>query len=61
MFGTRYKLRYQVLAAAGMKMTAFWDVALCSLVERRNVPEDNHLQDKSLPFLVRKYIQERKV
>jgi hypothetical protein len=30
-----------------MKMTVFWDVAPCSLVEisRRNIPEDDHLRD----------------
>jgi hypothetical protein len=27
------KLRFQVLTAASMKMTVFWDVALYSLVE----------------------------
>jgi hypothetical protein len=26
-------VKFQVLAAASKKMTAFWDVALCSLVE----------------------------
>jgi hypothetical protein len=28
-----YVVRSQVLTAASMKMTAFWDIALCSLVE----------------------------
>jgi hypothetical protein len=27
------KMRFQLLTAASMKMTVFWDVALCSLVE----------------------------
>jgi hypothetical protein len=27
------QLRFQVLTAASMKMTVFWDVASCSLVE----------------------------
>jgi hypothetical protein len=30
---TRHLVRYQVLTAASMKMTVFWDVAPCSLVE----------------------------
>jgi hypothetical protein len=27
------KVRFQVFTAGSMKMTVFWDVALCSLVE----------------------------
>jgi hypothetical protein len=29
----RKDVRFQVLTAAAVKMTAFWDIALCSLVE----------------------------
>jgi hypothetical protein len=28
-----YSVRFQVLMAAGMKVTAFWDIAPCSLIE----------------------------
>jgi hypothetical protein len=30
---TNNSLRFQVLTAASMKITAFWDVASCSIVE----------------------------
>jgi hypothetical protein len=30
-----YEMRFQVLAAANVKVTVFWDVALCSLVQFR--------------------------
>jgi hypothetical protein len=45
--------RFQVVTAASMRMTVFWDVAQCSLVvgyghfrgtPRRNIPEDSYLQ-----------------
>jgi hypothetical protein len=52
----RLRVRFQVLTATSMKMTVFWDVAPCSLVQagRRlrgtycqttwcNIPEDSHL------------------
>jgi hypothetical protein len=32
-------MRLQVLTAASMKMTPFWDIALCSLVEKTDVSE----------------------
>jgi hypothetical protein len=32
-------VRFQILRAASMKMTTFWDVAPCSLVEQTDVPE----------------------
>jgi hypothetical protein len=31
--GNRYDVRFQVLKAAGMKMTAFWDIVPWSLVK----------------------------
>jgi hypothetical protein len=52
-------MRFQVLAAATLKLTAFWDIASCTLVEvcrqmriasiirattRRYIPEACHLQ-----------------
>jgi hypothetical protein len=53
----KIKVRVQVLTAASMKMTVFWDVAPCSLVEvyptflrcllspsSGPIPEDIHLQ-----------------
>jgi hypothetical protein len=53
----KYLVRFQVLAAARVKMTVLWEIAPCSLVEndellsfykttRRNVPQDRHLQLK---------------
>jgi hypothetical protein len=40
-------MRFQVLTAASIKMTVFWDVVLCSLdyrlqPTRRNIPEDRY-------------------
>jgi len=32
---TQYNARFQVLTAASMKMTAFWDIAPCSVVVQR--------------------------
>jgi hypothetical protein len=43
-------VRFQVLTAASMKMTVFWDVAPRSLVDtdqqtsQSNIPEGSHLQ-----------------
>jgi hypothetical protein len=45
-------VRFQVLTAANMKMTVFWDVAPCSLVvrhtTRRSNPEHSHLNFDSI-------------
>jgi hypothetical protein len=34
-YSTTLSVRFHVLAAASMKVTAFWDVTPCSLVEVR--------------------------
>jgi hypothetical protein len=51
-------VRFQVLTAASMKMTVFWDVAPCSLVDVYyttwgNISKDSHrntLRQKQVPL-----------
>jgi hypothetical protein len=59
--GTALPMRFRVLTAVSMKVTVFWGVAPCSLVEvyrpttRRNTPEGSHLQ---LYFTLQIYCKE---